>query len=70
MPVKQRLVVGAEYTVVPLAEPHAPLVAPGDDLLAVQLAVAPPLEPVHVHVVDDPVDGKLGYAGLDVPVAQ
>ena len=44
----QRLVVGAEKTLVPCALPHAPLTAVVV-LLAEQLAVAPPLEPVQDH---------------------
>ena len=48
-PTEQRLVVGADATVVPLAVPHEPLTTVVVDLLAEQLAVVPPFEPAHVH---------------------
>lgn len=54
-PVEQRLAVGAELTVVPLAEPHAPLTA--TTLLAEQVAVDPVgvPEPAHCQRQAEPV---------------
>lgn len=35
-----------------------------------QVAVVPPPEPIQVQVVELPAEGKIGDAGLAVPVAQ
>ena len=39
-------------------------------LVAVQLGLAPPLEPTHCHVVELPWAGFVGVEGLGVPAAQ
>jgi len=52
--------------------PQAPLVDPlvgVADLVAVQVALVPPLDPEQVHVLEDPADGKDGLE-LGVPEEQ
>jgi hypothetical protein len=64
VPAVQRPVVGVEVTAVPLVVPQEPLVNTRD-LGAVQLAVVPPLIPVHDHV-----HGPVPATVVAVPVVQ
>jgi hypothetical protein len=63
VPAVQRLVVGVVETVAPFALPQAPLTAAV--LLAEQLAVVPPFDPVHDHD-----QGPLPVIAVAVPVEQ
>jgi hypothetical protein len=61
VPVEQRLVEGADDTLVPFADPHLPLTTAA----AEQFALVPPLEPLQVHV-----HGREPVTDDDVPVKQ
>jgi hypothetical protein len=69
IPRVQRLVVGIEERFCPSEVPQTPLIGVFD-LLAEQLAVAPPLEPGQVQLVEEPSSGKSGEEGDDVPIVQ
>jgi hypothetical protein len=64
-PVEQRFVAGAVVTVVPLALPQTPLTCVDAWMLAVQVAVEPPLLPAQVQL-----QGPLPVTEVAAPVEQ